>query len=134
MWKDAYKIGVQQIDQQHKQLVETLARLLAALKAEEPARTAACKSAMDFIKNYSVVHFGTEEMYQSEIGFPEKDAHKKLHDGFVESMREYEFELMRSGYAHAVMQRFADELVRWWIYHITREDKKMAAFGGETGG
>lgn len=129
MWKDSYLIGVDQIDQQHKQLVLTLQDLLDCLHCEDDdeARTR-CKQTMAFMKSYAVVHFSAEEMYQETIGYPDRAAHKKLHDDFAVQLREYEFELMRENYSREATRRLSEILTRWWIWHIVKEDHKMIEY------
>ncbi|MGD9559262.1 MAG: bacteriohemerythrin [Oscillospiraceae bacterium] len=125
MWKESYRIGIDQIDQQHKQLVETLADLLAAI--DDPSQDAKknCALTIDFLKSYAVVHFNTEEAYQEKIRFAEAERHKALHDEFKTQLHTYELALIRSDYAREDIQALCSYLTKWWIYHIIKEDKKM---------
>lgn len=128
MWKDSYLIGVEQLDAQHKQLVLTLQDLLDSLQGGGANAVEASKHTIDFLKSFVVVHFGAEEMYQQDIGFPLYEEHKKLHEDFIVRVREMEFELMRCGYSRPAMEKLAKMLTKWWIWHIVKEDKKMAAY------
>ncbi len=127
MWSAEYMIGNSQIDSQHKQLVLTLDGLLKALKEPPQAyQKQVFEQTVKFVKNYAVVHFNTEEMYQAEIGFTEAEAHRQMHKDFVEKVHEKELELIRSDYETAVVRQLAEFLTQWLIYHIMKEDKKMA--------
>ncbi|MDL2220000.1 hemerythrin family protein [Ruminococcaceae bacterium OttesenSCG-928-O06] len=126
MWKEHYKIGVEQIDQQHKQLIMTTEELLQGLKDGSVGRKES-RQIMAFLKDYIRVHFSTEEMYQEAIGFSLRAEHKKIHEAFSEGLKEFEYKLIRADYDPALMQELAAMLTRWWVFHIMREDKKMLA-------
>lgn len=128
MWKPSYAIGVDQLDQQHKQLVLTLEDLLDCLHNENSNVEKVCKQTMDFTKNFVVVHFSAEEMYQQSIGYPGREAHKKMHDEFAEKLRDLEFDLMRANYNREAAQNLAETLTRWWVWHIVKEDRKMMQY------
>ncbi len=127
MWNADYKIGNTQIDSQHKQLVMTLEDLLRALKAPPTgSEKRMFEETVKFLKNYVVVHFNTEEMYQASIGYTDMEAHRKMHKAFMDRMREMEIDLIRTDYDKAQVQKLADYLMHWLIDHILKEDKKMA--------
>lgn len=122
LWRDNYKIGVSQLDQQHKLLITTTEDLLKALNKNDRKYY---KQAMDFLKDYVVVHFSAEEMYMEKVGYKGLAKHKKLHAEFAEELHQQELTLIRSHYAKADARELADMLTRWLIYHIMREDKKI---------
>lgn len=126
VWKEHYKVGVQQIDEQHKQLLLRLEELLGTIKRNPENEKEECKQAVEFIKSYVKVHFTTEEMYLESIGFTELEAHKLQHEQFAVQIRDLEYELIRQDYNPETVERFANRLIKWWIQHIMREDKKMA--------
>lgn len=128
MWRESYAIGEAQIDQQHKMLVETLKELLVCLRGEETDKAAVCKKTIAFMNDYANTHFRAEEMLQEAIGFPELERHKALHGEYRETAHELELELIRSNYSTECSQKLAGFLTKWWIYHISKEDKKMANY------
>lgn len=128
MWKDSYLIGMEQIDQQHKQLIGTLDDLLKYINQSDAAAKARCKQTVKFLKDYAVSHFAAEELLQQEIGYPGWEAHRKLHDAFRTSLHEIELDLMRSDYSAAKVQEVVHMLTRWWLFHIIKEDKKMQPY------
>ncbi len=124
-WKEQYRLGVEPLDTQHKQLVKTTEALLRAAKTDCPEAKEECKRAVEFCKNYTVVHFQAEEMYQQRIAFADAERHKALHQELIETLRELEFELIRTDYDLKVVQRMGRMMTRWWMFHIMQEDKKM---------
>lgn len=126
MWKDHYKIGVQQIDEQHKQLFGIAQDLLEAIKTPGPAQERAARQAIGFLKSYITVHFSTEEMYQQKIGYAGYSRHCGLHRAFEETVHELELELIRDRYGPAASQKLAGTLTAWLVYHVMREDRDFA--------
>lgn len=131
-WAEHCKIGHDQLDQQHKQMLLTVEELLEALNEDEDKEVEAeCRRVMDFLKGYVVVHFSTEEMYQEEIGYPDIEHHKQLHKEMTDIVMELEYELIRNHYDRAAVQQVANALTRWWMYHIMLEDKKIVAYANK---
>lgn len=128
MWQESYLIGHEQIDQQHKMLVETLSELLACLRGEETDKVLVCKKTMDFLGSYANTHFAAEEMLQEAIGFPDRDRHRQLHNTYREQVHALGLRLIRQNYDAESSGKLAEFLTQWWIYHISKEDKKMAAY------
>lgn len=127
MWKEHYRIGEVQIDEQHKQLMMATEELLAAIKDPGQDTKQQCMQTVNYLKDYTVVHFNTEEMFQAKIGFSDRVRHKQLHDDFIVRLRELDFALIRSDYAAKEVENLARMLTSWWIYHIMKEDRKMLA-------
>ena len=65
MWKDSYRLGVDQIDTQHRELFRMTAELVSASKGT--ATEEDCQKALGFLKDYVIRHFRDEEAYQEAI-------------------------------------------------------------------
>lgn len=128
VWNDAYRIGIDQIDQQHKQLIGALDDLLKCASASDAAGGARCRQTMGFLKDYAVNHFAAEEILQQKIGFPEALEHQQMHQTFKASLHELELSLIRADYSPEKVREVTDMLTRWWLFHILKEDKKMLAW------
>lgn len=128
MWNDAYLVGVEQIDQQHKQLIGVLDDLLKCTHCGEDYSKPQCKQTMAFVKDYVVTHFTTEEMLLEKIGYPLLAEHRVMHDKFKTSVHELDLELMRADYSYEKTREVISLLTKWWIYHINKEDKKMVPY------
>lgn len=127
LWKKHYKLGVPQLDSQHRQLLGTTEDLLRAAAQSGPQQCAQCKKAVAFLKDYTVVHFQAEEQYMEKIGYPGLEAHRALHREFADNLHQTELELMRQGYCGEAVEKLAQYMTRWWMFHIMREDKKIVA-------
>ncbi len=124
-WRDQYSVGVSAIDEQHKELFNKVNRLLEACSRGEGQKVV--KEVLDFLGNYVVFHFSTEEQYMSKYSYPDFAAHKKEHDDFVETYKKFRQELEKEQGLSAVMK--TNRLVVDWLKnHILMTDKKLGAF------
>ena len=127
MWKDSYKIGVDLIDEQHKELFDRVDRLLEVIKKDDfSEKRDECSKAINFLKEYVVKHFSEEEAYQESIKYSGLDEHKKLHKDFTDEILKQETKIAESNFDISVLQNFATILTNWLVEHVTVEDQKLA--------
>ena len=125
MWKDSYRVGVEKIDQQHKELfdaVEMLVHELEVYQEWQPKQKFII--AFAFIKRYAREHFEYEEDYLASIHYSELEKHKKEHASFVDVMHQYETTFHGSGYDLRYIREFSGYLTSWLMYHVLESDRK----------
>jgi hemerythrin-like metal-binding protein len=132
MWKDAYAVGHELIDEQHRELFRMTDDLMTAIRRKDAEASKACENAVCFLKDYVVRHFADEEELQAALGYEGLAAHKKLHADFVATVLDYEKLLIESKFDAKVMQQFAGKLVGWLIYHVVGEDRKITGMVSAT--
>ncbi len=120
-WYESYSIGVPQIDDQHKELVDMISKLQASLPQGVSAKEIA--EALKFIVNYTQYHFKSEEDLMSKIGFAEIEYHKKLHVKLVGQVIDILVNLKKGKIIDTY--ELIDFLTSWLINHIRNEDKKI---------
>lgn len=126
MWKDRYKIGVEEIDRQHRALFDKTEELLKTVWEERPEQNRSkCIDAISFLKNYAVEHFAAEEAYQAKIDYPGLDAHRRLHKDFVSILLRLERRLVESDFALSDIKELIGFLSAWLIYHVANADQKI---------
>ena len=125
MWKEYYTIGVDYIDNQHKELCDEAERLVRKVQSGDPDTKDECINAILFLKDYSVRHFAAEEEYQLSISYSDRVAHKAAHDGFVTTVLELEDKLAAADYSLPVIKEVAGFLTSWLAYHIAETDQKL---------
>lgn len=123
-WTDDMLVGIELVDQQHKALVNALAKLGNALWDGEGKSEAA--PALNFLIKYGAIHFTDEEKVMAAYEYPFLEDHKKLHVKFVEDIlalkQRVESEPMTSDLAIQIFDSTWD----WLIGHIRKADQ---AFG-----
>lgn len=126
-WQDSYSVGMAEIDDQHKALFATINRLWAAIVGKgDPASVLGL---LDELERYTVSHFSAEEVFMSQIGYPDFAAHKKLHALFVQRIAQERAGVSAGKSLSLDLLHFLKD---WLIQHILVEDQRYAAFCRES--
>lgn len=130
IWKNKYELGVELIDEQHKELFQRVDSFVLALRAGESwdQKIRNINDTLEFMKMYVVEHFQAEEEYQALIGYPGMEEHKKIHKDMVSYVTLISDEYERLGFDERLMQQFGGKLLAWLIHHVATEDQKIADF------
>ena len=119
MWKESYRLGVPEIDEQHYALFQTADRLFRTIRGDYAVcRREAYAEIIGFMKEYVVRHFADEEMYQASIGYAGLEAHRKEHRAFTKKVADYEKRFLAEDYSAESVKDFAGTLAAWLIYHV----------------
>ena len=125
-WDKSLETGHGIIDEQHRQLFTTLVNLVEAsgqgLGKEQIYTT------LDFLSEYTIMHFKTEEDLQTEYGYPDFPAHKKSHDDFKATIYELIYTLKKKGPDKKLIDSVVQTVGDWLTTHIKGSDIEMAAY------
>jgi hemerythrin len=125
-WTPDLSVGVSEIDRQHQELFTRVNALLDAMSAGRGASE--LDRVMRFLSDYVVRHFGTEERYMRESGYPGFAAHKREHDAFVADVRALAAKC-RGGAGGTVVVLDVQRHVGGWLrHHIGTVDRALAGF------
>ncbi|MFZ2197483.1 MAG: bacteriohemerythrin [Thermodesulfovibrionales bacterium] len=130
-WTEDLSTGIEKIDEQHRELFEKINDLVAAV------RQSVCKykisDVIRFLEDYVVFHFGEEENYMLQFGYPGYQSHKAQHQKFIENFNELKKELPKleggkkpGSYDLSVWTN--QVVVDWILDHIARTDKQLGEF------
>lgn len=122
-WSDDFKVGHEQIDQEHQLIVEKYATLYDLMK--EGKGHDYYGQLLLFLKDYIEFHFSNEEKIQQEVGYLGQLRHKKLHEAFKAEIAKIIEKQQDSEITNAELIRFNLFLKNWLIYHILIEDRAM---------
>jgi hemerythrin-like metal-binding protein len=124
-WSDNFDTGIEEIDVQHRRLVDLLNLLVShlAYQADIPALNAIFEE----LKAYTVIHFQTEERIWGEhfAGDSWEAWHKNSHQDFVAKIVELK-ESEASRPLDDVIEDIVTFLTHWLALHILESDKRMA--------
>lgn len=118
---DACITGIATIDEQHLELVRMANQANRAMKegqAEQPLRD----QLMALIA-YTRMHFDTESAYMRDYGYPDREAHDRLHQDLLAQVEQW-LERFAAGDELKLLQAIKD----WLIMHIQQADKPLGAF------
>jgi hemerythrin len=124
-WTQALSVGVEEIDEQHRELFRRAASLLDGLKRGEPEEIGAL---VDFLHAYAVSHFGAEEARMRETRFPGCARHKAEHDTFISDLLALARERDRSGSGAFFSLRVNHWLSGWLQRHVSGTDAELGQF------
>lgn len=113
------------VDNQHKELIKRINDLYAALAGDdETARAAQAEKTLDFLAQYTVFHFGSEEELMQKAKYPLFSEHKAKHDAFVQTVKDLRADLAAEGPTDAFADKVEQEVTAWLINHIKGTDMK----------
>lgn len=125
-WSDRYAIGIPEIDTQHRELFQAINRLLAA--CSQGSGKAVLPEVLDFLGNYVVNHFATEERYMEKYQYPGLPQHRQIHQGFVNTFLGFRKQAEAEGPGLGLVVRVNQVLVDWLKNHILHVDQDMGKF------
>ena len=120
-WSDDYSVGVEKLDDQHKQIFEAINELYIGILALQTPDAA--EHAINELLKHAEQHFADEEEHMESIRFPDLEAHKLEHQEF----RDKVVDLIA---ASASDREFSVELLRfskkWLEDHMLETDMKYS--------
>ncbi len=130
MWKDSYKVGVELIDEQHKELFRRVSDFTKVIRSSDnwEDRLEKVKETLEFMQEYVVSHFHDEEVYQESIDYPGLEEHKIAHAKFKEGINEYVRLFEKEGLTENKIQEFGGKLMTWLIMHVGKMDQQIGAY------
>lgn len=130
MWKDRYRIGVDKIDEQHRELFNRLSHFIQIVQSDTnwEDKMEDVKKTLDFMKEYVIYHFNDEEKYQEEINFPELEEHRETHAKFREGINEYVRIFEQGQFNEEKIKEFAAKLMAWLIMHVGKMDQRIGEY------
>ena len=121
-WTQALEVGIAEIDEQHRWLVEQTNALHQALQGEAPR--AQVGALLEGLMDYVINHFIVEENLFARLGYPEAEAHQAQHDLFSGQVMSL---LDRHEAGEAVGADALELLKDWLTHHILKVDKAYVA-------
>lgn len=122
VWKDAYSVGNEVLDNQHKQLIELVNRLGSGADLAE---------VLDGLRRYGDTHFRTEESLLEASGYPGLEEHRKFHDAFRSWLDGVMKAYRPSGEDAAVRRDIHHYLCVWLANHLLVQDQAFTAWVAE---
>ena len=120
-WKDSYKIGDPEVDQQHQYLFELTNEFMAVEGLSN------LRGLLMLLYKHTREHFEKEEELMRKIGFPELEVHQEHHNLLLRRLSELSMDVGK-GYMNkpAINAMMTD----WANKHVLVDDAKIAKFMG----
>jgi hemerythrin-like metal-binding protein len=112
-WRDAYRIGLEEIDEEHRNLF-LLVKSLSLQSIDD---------ALEQLLHHVGTHFGHEEQMMERSAFPEYRMHLDLHESFNAQLAEW----LSSGldWSPERVEELRQFLNNWLITHILGDDLRF---------
>lgn len=122
-WMDNYSIDIEELDNDHKKLVEVMNELYSAIhegKANEIVEDIIIK-----LIHYTRSHFSEEENYMLESGYNDYLSHKEEHEKFLSRIEKYQMAFLNG--EPMLSNLISAFLNDWFLHHVLVADKKIAS-------
>ena len=125
-WDTGLETGNEEIDSQHKQWMVALNNIIEAYRQgkgqDEIGKT------LDFICDYTVIHFSAEEKLMRDCKYSEFSTHKRYHDEFRIMIKNLTRRLANEVSTDDLVGFVISTLGDWLFNHIKGDDIRMAAY------
>lgn len=122
-WSTQYETGILLVDTQHKKLVDAINTLHDAMK--EGKGKEKIESTLNFLVEYTVLHFSAEEKLMQQKNYPDFNNHKKVHDKLVDEVKEIKAKYIAGKILPMQVSTFMSD---WLKNHILGTDKKYVPY------
>jgi hemerythrin len=121
-WEDKFSVGIKELDEQHKKIIEIINRL-SEMKGAGNFSAEDLFKIIQELSDYAQYHFTNEEIYFREFDYPETEAHIREHEEYrlkIKSLKD-NYSVEQAEQTIADLLGFIDS---WWIHHINHADKE----------
>ncbi len=122
-WDDSFLIGIEELDHEHKLLIDDINRLHKELARHD--KKSEIEKRLGDIYARMQAHFALEEHVMKENDYEFFDEHKREHDELLDNYTEYMLQFLNQPGVFS-SKRIEDTLTRWIVTHIMESDKKMS--------
>jgi hemerythrin len=124
-WSDELSVGIEEIDAQHKILVNLINRLFDEAIVHQ-ASPRVMEEILHELVEYTVIHFAVEESLFRIFHYPETEAHTTQHDQLKAQVLEIQQKIKQG--EMTINTELLMFLKKWLEHHILYEDKLYGPF------
>lgn len=122
---DDYLIGIELIDNEHKELFRIVDQANKLVKSyDESSSYDKILDILNELKEYTKEHFADEEEYMEGIHYEGLEAQKRAHDAFIEKLESIDLSEIDENPKES-LQELLEFLLGWLVNHILYTDKKI---------
>ena len=124
VWGEVLSIGVDEIDEDHRKLINIFNTLNHSLTEEESPEYLA--AVLEELVNCTLWHFSHEERLMLKYGYEDMKEHRRTHQKLILGVKELQHKILQAN------KPIGDEdvvfLERWLTEHIFTDDMKLGAY------
>lgn len=122
-WSNELSVGIEEIDSQHKVLVDLLNEIHEAM--QQGRTTQVTRGIIERLDEYTRVHFAVEESLMRILHYPDYERHKEEHEKLIAQLAELHTKLEKG--KGAIGFELAYFLKNWLTRHIMEVDRRYVA-------
>jgi hemerythrin len=126
VWDDNLLLGVEDIDQQHREIFSRFEKLSYACQEQQGSDVV--RESLDYLQEYVAHHFAAEESIMEKLAYPDLDIQREQHAAFRKDIDAMIAASQQGADGHRLSLEVDRRLVQWFILHIRNLDSKLAAF------
>lgn len=123
-WTEELSVGIEEIDEQHKILVELINRMHDAIHQRHGS--AVVEGILAELAEYTRIHFAVEESLMRILHYPGYEEHHDLHEELIQQIVDLQKKIA-SG-KHTIGFELMHFLKVWLTKHIMKEDMQYSGF------
>ncbi len=123
-WNDSLSVKIDSIDDEHKKLINMINEFYENI--ETKSNDELISKLIKEMKEYTLVHFSTEEKYFEQFNYPGYESHKKEHDAFVKKVIYVEKRFLEGSLLLSL--EITKFLMDWLKEHIRGTDQQYTEF------
>lgn len=124
VWNDKLELGVRQMDDEHKVLIDRINAFITALEQQYIQKDKQMLlNSFNALASYTVEHFEHEERYMQSVDYPQYNSHKKIHENLLNQVGIYG-EQIKNGTLNE--KKIVSFLRNWLLSHIMGVDMQYS--------
>ena len=121
-WKDEYSVGVAEIDDQHKGIIDQFTVINAAIDHREGWSDVFFK--LEKLREHVRFHFALEESLMRMHGYSKQAEHVNQHKHFLDKLDQ----LQMTTLSRQVTMNTIDYLGNWYSEHMQTQDREFVRY------
>ncbi len=115
-WSDSFNTTIEEIDNQHRQLVDYINKLDDARQSGDRKTIS---QVIDGLTDYTISHFAFEECLMQDAQYAFVKPHQSIHEAFIKRVNSFKDRFAKG---EDIAEEFQNLLKVWLIQHIQRDD------------
>lgn len=125
-WDESFVLGIDEIDEQHRTIVEQFSKFSAAVQDGSDKQVLA--EMANFLVDYAKLHFATEERYMIKYDYLRIEEQRSEHAEFTRDAEDLLKKVRDEGASRELAVALTGKMVRWVIQHVRNHDRDMVTF------
>lgn len=123
-WDDKYSVGIDEIDNDHREMIDIINKLDTAIIADRD--NTEIRLIFSRLNDYIKVHFVREEELMKKYNYDDAIGHKNEHDKFIIDLAAIKMKMLQMNYTSGIGLYVL--LRGWLITHIMGTDRDLGRY------